>query len=73
MILILIYLEKINLLEVSPKISQNLRRSIYVIKNIKKGEKFTKNIKTLRPALGIEAKFFENYSIKNLKILDTGK
>ena len=35
------------------------RRSIYAIANIKKGEKFTKkNIKTLRPCLGIEANYF---------------
>ncbi len=45
--------------------SKIFRRSIYVIKNIKKGEKFTKkNIKTLRPALGIEAKFFEKLLYK---------
>lgn len=35
------------------------RRSIYAIKNINKGEKFTKeNLKTLRPSLGLDAKFF---------------
>ena len=68
-------MEKINLLEVSPKISKIFRRSIYVIKNIKKGEKFTKkNIKTLRPALVLKQNFLKNYSIKNLlKILDTVK
>ena len=39
--------------------SKIFRRSIYAITNIRKGEKFTKkNIKTLRPCLGVEASFF---------------
>ena len=36
------------------------RRSIYVIKNLKKGDKFSKtNIKVLRPALGLEPKYYD--------------
>jgi pseudaminic acid synthase len=36
------------------------RRSIYVSKNIKKGEKFTKNnLKIIRPAHGLHPKYFE--------------
>ena len=37
------------------------RRSIYAIRNIAKGELFTEqNIKTLRPALGLGAEYYEN-------------
>lgn len=37
-----------------------LRRSIYALNNIKKGEKFTTtNIKKLRPALGIDPKYYK--------------
>lgn len=37
-----------------------LRRSIYAIKQIKKGEKFTpKNIKCLRPAVGLDPSYFK--------------
>ena len=48
------------------------RRSIYVIKDIKKGEKFTtKNLKILRPALGLKPKYFTKVlgkiSSKNFK------
>lgn len=48
------------------------RRSIYVIKDIKKGEKFTtKNLKILRPALGLKPKYFSKVlgkiSSKNFK------
>ena len=36
-----------------------MRRSIYTTKNIKKGEKFSyKNIKTLRPKLGICSSYY---------------
>ena len=38
---------------------RNFRRSIFSIKDIKKGEKFSKkNIKTLRPSIGLEPKYF---------------
>lgn len=37
------------------------RRSIFSIQNIRKGEKFTiKNIKTLRPSIGLSASYYEN-------------
>ena len=36
------------------------RRSIYVIQNLKKGDEFSKkNIKVLRPALGLEPKYYD--------------
>ena len=42
------------------------RRSIYAIKNIKKNEKFSeKNIKTIRPASGLNPKFY--FKILNRK------
>jgi pseudaminic acid synthase len=37
------------------------KRSIYVFKNIKKGEKFSKNnIRIIRPALGLHPRYFNN-------------
>ncbi len=40
--------------------SLKFRRSIYAIKDIKKGEKFSKkNIKVIRPGYGIEPKYFD--------------
>ena len=40
--------------------SKIFRRSIFVTKNIKKGEKFTKNnIKRIRPGYGLEPKYYE--------------
>ena len=45
------------------------RRSIYVSKNIAKGEKFTKkNIKVIRPSFGIEPKNFEKILGKTAKV-----
>ena len=60
------------------KPSLKYRRSIYVSKNIKKGEKITKsNIKIVRPALGLNIKFYEKIlgmkTKKNLKIADVPK
>ena len=37
------------------------RRSIYIFKDIKKNEKFSKkNLKIIRPGLGLHPKFYEN-------------
>ena len=60
------------------KASLKYRRSIYVSKNIKKGEKITKsNIKIVRPALGLNIKFYEKIlgmnTKKNLKIAENPK
>lgn len=56
----------------SEKSSLKFRRSIYVINNIAKGEKFTKkNIKIIRPGYGIEPSYYEKMinkiSPKNIK------
>lgn len=41
------------------KKNKNLRRSIFAIESIKKGEKFTEfNIKKIRPGMGLEPKYF---------------
>ena len=45
------------------------RRSIYAIKNIKKGEKFTKkNIQTFRPDVGLSSSYFLKILGKNSPI-----
>ena len=50
------------------KPSLKFRRSIFSIKKIKKGEKFTyKNISTFRPKIGLDAKFFFNVLGKKAK------
>jgi pseudaminic acid synthase len=42
------------------KVNVKYRRSIYAIKDIKKGDKLTKNnIKRIRPGLGLESKYYE--------------
>ena len=62
----------------SSKENYNTRRSIYVSKNISKGEKITKhNIKIVRPGHGLHPKFY-NYILNkkskiNLKIGDRFK
>ena len=44
----------------SSKKNLNSRRSIYVAKNLKKGETITKdNIKVVRPSFGLHPKYFE--------------
>ena len=46
----------------------NSRRSIYVSRNILKGEIFTeKNIKVVRPGYGLHPKYYKNILKKNLK------
>ena len=44
------------------------RRSIYAVKNIKKGDKLTKeNIKRIRPGFGLEPKHYEKILSKVAK------
>ena len=41
------------------KKNKSLRRSIFAIENIKKGQKFTKiNIKKIRPGMGLSPKYY---------------
>ena len=56
------------------KHSKRLRRSIYSIQNIKRGEKFTKeNIDTLRPNTGITAdKYFKILGKKSKRKILSG-
>jgi len=52
----------------SEKINTIFRRSIFISKNILKGEKFTKkNIKRVRPGNGLEPKFYEKLIGKKVK------
>ena len=51
--------DKLNLSN-AEKIYKKYRRSIYVSKNIKKGEIFNKhNLKVIRPGLGLAPEYFE--------------
>ena len=46
----------------SSKINLNGRRSLYVVKNIKKDEKFSnKNIRSIRPSYGLHPKFLDKF------------
>lgn len=48
--------------------NRNFRKSIFVAEDIKKGEKFTKkNIRVIRPAYGLEPKYFETTLRKRAK------
>ena len=55
--------------------SKIFRRSIFAIKNIKKGEKFTKNnIKVIRPGYGLEPKYYNKIlSKKSLVNVEKGE
>jgi pseudaminic acid synthase len=49
-------------------LSKKFKRSIYVVKKIKKGEKFTKeNLKVIRPSNGLHPKYFEDILNKKAK------
>jgi len=50
------------------KQSKNFRRSIYVSRDLKKGDTFTKdNLKIIRPGVGMEPKYFELVLGKRIK------
>lgn len=54
----------------SESMYKNYRRSIYAIKNIKKGEKFTeKNIKIIRPGFGLSPELFYKILTKKANCL----
>ena len=55
-------------LSLTEKIYKEYRRSIYVVKDIKKGELLTKkNIKVIRPGKGLDARKFEDLLGKKSK------
>ena len=68
--------ESLGKIAIKPTVSENkylrYRRSIYVVKDIKKNEKLTKkNLSVIRPGLGEHPKYFDSFigklSAKNLK------
>ena len=58
----------------SSKVNLNGRRSIYVIKNVNKGEKFTnKNIRSIRPSFGMHPKYYNSFlNKKSVKFIKAG-
>ena len=57
-------------LDVSNSSLKNLngRRSLYVVKKIKKGEKINKNnVRSIRPSYGLHPKFYERILGKKVK------
>ena len=53
---------------VSEEKSKIFKRSIFVVKNIKKGEKFNKNnIRRIRPGYGLEPKYYTQILNKRAK------
>ena len=60
---------KKNFTEIPLKIKSKIfRRSIFVVKDIKRGEKLTKNIRRIRPGYALEPKFFDKVLGKKTKI-----
>ena len=49
------------------KKNKKLKRSIYIIKNINSGEKFSKNIGIIRPGNGLNTEHFEKLIGKKAK------
>ncbi|HBS85000.1 MAG: pseudaminic acid synthase [Bacteroidetes bacterium GWF2_38_335] len=56
------------------RVSRKYRRSLYVVEDVKKGEVFTdKNVKSIRPGLGMHPKHYENVLGKTaIKVVKKG-
>ena len=64
--------QSLGIIKISPSLSERkylkYRRSIYIAKDIKKNEKFTKkNLKVIRPGLGLHPKYYESLIGKKAK------